>query len=392
MITIEDPVEYQLDSINQMPVNPKRGLTFATGLRHILRHDPDIVMVGEIRDSNTAKAIVQAALTGHKVFTTFHTETAIGALIRLHEMGIEDYPINETVELIIAQRLVRKACNRCKEEYIPDEDILEALELSQDNCKGKAVVRGSGRVGDDRCPVCHGTGYKGQIAIHEVLFVNADVAHALEKSKTSWEIQEAAKRRAGLITLKEDAVCKVMKGETTFEEIMRILPDLAEEIRPVEQISELCDSAADLSACGHSVAEWGTEALRAIVTSDNDNEQPVDEEKRTGKALADSGLKLKKVFSTKLDSGEQALSGKEFQTLMKVWRETSKHCEGPMEDNPRCKECKAVGIKAAAALSEARCDNCDLVVATDERSAYLLLRDPASKDSSWKIIASMPLG
>ena len=127
MITIEDPVEYQLDGINQMPVNPKRGLTFATGLRHILRHDPDIIMVGEIRDRETADIAIRAALTGHLVFSTLHTNDAPGAVTRLLDMGIEPFLLASSIEGILAQRLVRKICPKCKEQYQPDETMLKSL-------------------------------------------------------------------------------------------------------------------------------------------------------------------------------------------------------------------------------------------------------------------------
>ncbi|MDO8603303.1 MAG: type II secretion system ATPase GspE [Candidatus Omnitrophota bacterium] len=210
VITIEDPVEYHLGRIRQSQVNPKAGLTFATGLRSILRQDPDIIMVGEIRDKETAEISVQAALTGHLVFSTLHTNDAAGALSRLIDMGIEPFLISSSILGILAQRLVRKICDKCKEEYIPSEDILKGFGIGQK----KIFFKGKG------CSVCKNTGYSGRIGIFELLIVN-DKIRKLIVDKASSDVIKKTAVDIGMKTLREDGLDKVLKGITTSEEVIK---------------------------------------------------------------------------------------------------------------------------------------------------------------------------
>jgi len=210
VITIEDPVEYHLGRIRQSQINSKAGLNFATGLRSILRQDPDIIMVGEIRDKETAEISVQAALTGHLVLSTLHTNDASGALSRLIDMGIEPFLISSSMIGILAQRLVRKICDKCKEEYAPSEDILEGLGIDQK----RSFFRGKG------CGACKNTGYAGRIGIFELLIVNDRIRKLIIDKSSSGEIKKAA-IETGMKTLRDDGLDKILRGITTSEEVIK---------------------------------------------------------------------------------------------------------------------------------------------------------------------------
>jgi len=186
MITIEDPVEYQLEGINQMPVNPKRGLTFATGLRHILRHDPDIVMVGEIRDAETANIAIRAALTGHLVFSTLHTNDAPGAVTRLLDMGVEPFLLASSLEAVLAQRLVRKICPKCKEPYKPEEHLIKNLNGSMKIDPGATFYHGAG------CNDCNHTGMKGRLGMFELFRITSKVRELIAERPTTEQLIKAA--------------------------------------------------------------------------------------------------------------------------------------------------------------------------------------------------------
>ena len=211
IITIEDPVEYQIDGITQIPVNEKKGLTFARGLRSILRHDPDIIMVGEIRDLETVEIAIQASLTGHLVFSTLHTNDAAGALTRLVEMGVEPFLIASSLLAVVAQRLVRTICPHCKEAFKPDESTLKDLGLSED----QIFYRGKG------CKKCMDTGYRGRAGIFELLVLNNEIRDLVKSSSDSVTIKQAAMRK-GMTTLFEDGLKKVQAGITTLNEVMRV--------------------------------------------------------------------------------------------------------------------------------------------------------------------------
>jgi len=210
VITIEDPVEYHLGRIRQSQINPKAGLNFATGLRSILRQDPDVIMVGEIRDKETAEISVQAALTGHLVFSTLHTNDASGALSRLMDMGIEPFLVSSSIIGILAQRLVRKICDKCKEEYSPSEDILKGFGIKEK----KILFRGKG------CGACKNTGYKDRIGIFELLIMNDQIRKLVADKASSGAIKKAAVE-AGMKTLKDDGLDKVLRGITTSEEVIK---------------------------------------------------------------------------------------------------------------------------------------------------------------------------
>lgn len=209
IITIEDPVEYHLGRIRQSQINPKAGLTFASGLRSILRQDPDVIMVGEIRDRETAEIAVQAALTGHLVFSTLHTNDAAGALTRLVDMGLEPFLISSSVIGILAQRLVRKICEKCKHPYAPSGEILKGLDM-----EAKELFKGKG------CNACKSTGYKGRIGIFELLIVNEDIKKMIVDNASSDSIKKKA-IDMGMRTLRDDGLAKVLEGITTADEVIK---------------------------------------------------------------------------------------------------------------------------------------------------------------------------
>jgi type IV pilus assembly protein PilB len=209
IITIEDPVEYNIGRVRQSQINPKAGLTFATGLRSILRQDPDVIMVGEIRDRETAEIAVQAAMTGHLVFSTLHTNDAAGALTRLTEMNIEPFLISSSVIGVLAQRLVRSICSECKETYKPSQDVLKFL-----GSDVKELYRGKG------CNACKMTGYRGRIGIFELLVVNEEIRKMIVDRASSEDVKKKA-IEMGMKTLREDGIAKILQGITTVDEIIK---------------------------------------------------------------------------------------------------------------------------------------------------------------------------
>lgn len=215
IITIEDPVEYQLDGVVQIPVNEKKELTFARGLRSILRHDPDKIMVGEIRDVETAKIAVQSALTGHLVFTTVHANNAFDVISRFSHMGVDVYSFVSALNCVVAQRLVRKTCNECKQPVQPSAEQLEQSGLRGDEYAGIQWQEGTG------CPACHGTGYHGRIAITELLELSPRIREMIIDRRPVSEMQQVA-REEGMISLRQAAVEKAMQGITSLQEINRV--------------------------------------------------------------------------------------------------------------------------------------------------------------------------
>jgi general secretion pathway protein E len=210
IITVEDPIEYQLKGVGQIQVNPKIGLTFASGLRSILRQDPDVIMVGEIRDLETAEIAMQASLTGHLVLSTLHTNDAPSALVRLIDMGIEPFLVASSLTIILAQRLVRLICSHCKVSYKPTK-----LELSYFNQKPEVLYRGEG------CEKCKGRGYLGRTGIYELLIIDNEVRQMITERIDSQTIKNFAVSR-GMKTLRQDGIEKVVKGITTLEEVLRV--------------------------------------------------------------------------------------------------------------------------------------------------------------------------
>ncbi|MBI5208142.1 MAG: type II secretion system ATPase GspE [Candidatus Firestonebacteria bacterium] len=215
IITIEDPVEYQIEGIGQIQINSKIDLTFANGLRSILRQDPDIIMVGEIRDYETAEISIHASLTGHLVFSTLHTNDASGAITRIIDMGVEPYLVSSSVIAILAQRLVRVICSHCKESFSPPPELLKEIRLSPDDLINGVIYRGKG------CPECLNTGYKGRLGIYELLLIDGDVRNAILSKKDSSFIKKLAHKK-GMMTLRDDGAQKVIKGITTIHEVLRV--------------------------------------------------------------------------------------------------------------------------------------------------------------------------
>lgn len=214
IITIEDPVEYVIPGLNQIQINPKAGLSFAVALRSVLRQDPDIIMIGEIRDQETAQMAIRAAITGHLVLSTIHTNDAAGAITRLIEMGVEPYLLADALGGIISQRLVRKICLNCKEEYLPNESIVE--NIGPVLLKKTKLYRGTG------CALCNYTGYKGRIAVHEILMISKKIQVMILRREPTEKIKKQAKQD-GMKTLFENALSLVRDGITTIEEVMSIL-------------------------------------------------------------------------------------------------------------------------------------------------------------------------
>ncbi|HYR43740.1 MAG TPA: ATPase, T2SS/T4P/T4SS family [Terriglobia bacterium] len=220
VITAEDPVEYMLDGVSQCSINPKINVTFEETLRHIVRQDPDIIVLGEIRDRFSAETAIQAALTGHKVLTTFHTEDSIGGLLRLLNMNIEAFLISSTVVCVVAQRLMRRLCVHCAEPYVPTPLDLRRLGIGLDALKGASFKHARG------CSHCRFTGYRGRVGAFELLILNELVRDAILNRRTSYDIRRISLETSGLVTLVEDGLVKAARGETSLREVLRNLPRL----------------------------------------------------------------------------------------------------------------------------------------------------------------------
>ncbi|MDO8848596.1 MAG: ATPase, T2SS/T4P/T4SS family [Coriobacteriia bacterium] len=215
ILTAEDPVEYRLPGVNQIQTNVKAGLTFARALRSFLRCSPDIILVGEIRDQETAQIAIESALTGHLVLSTLHTNDAAGAITRLTEMGVEPFLVASSVDCVLAQRLARRLCPDCKEEYKPSKQVLLDAGYPEDNLPEK-LFRGKG------CKKCGGTGYRGRLGVHEVMLVSEEIGELCVREATAEAIREVAIEQ-GMLTLKMDGLEKVRMGRTSIEEIARVI-------------------------------------------------------------------------------------------------------------------------------------------------------------------------
>ena len=222
VMTIEDPVEYKLQGMAQIGVNHKISLSFATGLRHILRQDPDVIMIGEIRDKETAEIAIQASLTGHLVLSTLHTNDAPSALTRLIDMGIEPYLLTSSVMGVLAQRLVRTICPYCKVTYAPTEAELLDMKISIDDLPEKVLYKGAG------CPSCFGSGFKGRYAIYELMTINTALKQQLLQSADAFQLQQVA-LKSGLTTLRQEGAFLVKQGLTTVKEVIRATRGCEEE-------------------------------------------------------------------------------------------------------------------------------------------------------------------
>jgi type IV pilus assembly protein PilB len=216
IVTIEDPVEYRLGGVNQVQVNVKAGLTFAAALRSILRCDPDIVLIGEIRDPETARIAVESALTGHLVLATLHTNDAPSAVTRLTEMGLEPFLVASAVDCVLAQRLARRLCDKCREPYRPAEEVLAEAGWPAGDGEPPKLYRAVG------CTACGKTGYRGRLALHEVMTVTEEIERLCVERRSSNEIAELA-RAGGMTTLRQDGLAKAAAGDTSVEEVMRVV-------------------------------------------------------------------------------------------------------------------------------------------------------------------------
>jgi general secretion pathway protein E len=215
IITIEDPVEYQIKGISQIQVNPKINLTFANGLRSIVRQDPDVILVGEIRDRETAEIAVQSALTGHLVFSTLHTNDSASAITRLVDIGVEPFLISSSVLAVVAQRLIRVLCRDCKQPYTPDHTTLERIGITADQFQETTVYRADG------CENCFHTGYKGRTGIFEIMLLDSSLKSLILTTYDSSQIKNAA-LNLNMVTLRQDGIQKVLRGISTIEEVVRV--------------------------------------------------------------------------------------------------------------------------------------------------------------------------
>ncbi len=236
IISAEDPVESIIEGVSQCSINPKLDLTFHETLRHIVRQDPDIIVLGEIRDTFSAETAIQAALTGHKVLTTFHTEDSIGGILRLLNMNIEAFLISSTVVCVVAQRLLRRVCSHCAEPRKPDALLLRRLGADPKDYSQTDYQEGKG------CEHCHFTGYSGRVGVFEALVMNEDVKQAILERRTSTQIRQISVESSNLITLLEDGLVKAATGQTTLNEILRQLPRLHPP-RPLSELKRLCGTA-----------------------------------------------------------------------------------------------------------------------------------------------------
>jgi type IV pilus assembly protein PilB len=233
IITVEDPVEYELAGLNQVQINEKVGLTFAFVLRSILRQDPNVIMLGEIRDEETAEMAVQASMTGHLVLSTLHTNDAPAAITRLADIGIPPYLIASSVVGVVAQRLVRTICTDCKEEYLPSRDFLGRLNLDQDDLPFK-FYRGAG------CPKCNNTGFRGRTVIEEIMILGPKIRELIQSSATGDSLREAA-MAMGMTTLGISGMKKMEMGITTIEEVLKA-------VHEKEELTTICPH------CGKNVS------------------------------------------------------------------------------------------------------------------------------------------
>ena len=258
IITIEDPVEYQIPGVNQTQINAKINLTFASALRSILRQDPDVVLVGEIRDQETARIAMQAAQTGHLVLSTLHTDDAPSCVTRLTDIGIEPYVTASALIGVIAQRLVRRLCTECRRPYTPEPETLRAMSVSEIEAATLTFYRADG------CDKCNQTGYRGRVGIYEIMPVNDDLRRLISQKGAEAQLREAA-LTAGMLSLGEDGLLKVKAGMTTPQELLRVVT----EVRATRPVCPGCGEqvASDFAACpkcGHRVGSGCPHCRRPI--------------------------------------------------------------------------------------------------------------------------------
>ncbi|MFA5099676.1 MAG: ATPase, T2SS/T4P/T4SS family, partial [Candidatus Omnitrophota bacterium] len=247
IITIEDPVEYRLGLIRQIQVNPRAGITFANGLRAILRQDPDVIMVGEVRDLETAVTAIQSALTGHLVFSTLHTNDAASSVTRLINMGVEPFLISASLVGVMAQRLVRMICEHCRESYEPSPAIIKKWGLA--NKKGAKLYHGKG------CEFCKGTGFRGRTGLYELLICDDEIREMIINGASHTQLRKKAQEK-GMHLLSEDGLTKALAGITTLEEVARVCEEHL-ELKPSSQVLEMQAAPAAAAAAQARPAQQG---------------------------------------------------------------------------------------------------------------------------------------
>jgi type IV pilus assembly protein PilB len=220
ILTAEDPVEYDIDGLCQVQVNNEVGLTFAKALRSFLRQDPDVILVGEIRDLETAQIAVQASLTGHLVLSTLHTNDAPSSVVRLLDLGLEAFLLTATLEGVVAQRLVRTVCSVCKAPYLPKEEELMELNLTPEVVRGRTFMRGEGKVNGQPCEKCHGSGFKGRTALFEIMTLDDEAREMIMRQASTNVIREHSRKR-GMRTLRESGLLAIYDGRTSIDEVVR---------------------------------------------------------------------------------------------------------------------------------------------------------------------------
>ena len=387
IITIEDPIEYTLKGATQGAVNDKGGFQYDTAMVSIMRQNPDVIMVGEVRDKRTADAIMKASLTGHKVFSTIHTETSTGTIDRLLEMGIDNYLMCGTMELIVAQRLVRRVCPACIEEYEPNEAQLSSIGMTPSEGQQFIFRHGSGTIDGGRCEKCSGTGYFGRVAIHEVLSVSSDVSRAISDSKNLKNLRDVAKQRANLVTMKEDCVYKILKGITTIDECNRVIPGVSEPVRPAARVLELCESTFEPTPCQFSINSWGKdELIESINLSRSSNSA---EEEELLAELQQMGVEVKDVslFNFK-DVSSVALRRKD-KCLLRAYLDTALHCTGKAKGNPRCERCKDKEAKIRPFIDRFDHNVADVLIVNDGDTSYFMVRKMVGESLEWSTIAAL---
>jgi type IV pilus assembly protein PilB len=237
IITVEDPVEYVMDGVIQCSIDNACGRDFPNTLREVVRQDPDVIVVGEIRDRATAAIAIEAALTGHKVFATFHTEDSIGSLVRLIDMKIEAFLICSTVVSAIAQRLARRICERCRTPVTPSAYELRLLLISEAEAGNHTFYKGAG------CDACHGSGYKGRVGLYEMLLLDGPIRDMVLSKRASYEIKHHASESAGFCTLQEDGISKALLGLTSLEEVVWHTPRGTEQ-KTLDVLAKLAHATA----------------------------------------------------------------------------------------------------------------------------------------------------
>ncbi len=387
IITIEDPIEYTLKGATQGTVNEKSGFQYDTAMISIMRQNPDVIMVGEVRDKKTADAIMKAALTGHKVFSTIHTETSTGTIDRLLEMGIDNYLMCGTLELIVSQRLVRRICPACIEEYRPDETQLMTIGMTPSEAQKYKFMHGTGMLGAVRCERCSGTGYFGRVAIHEVLTVTSDVSRGISDTTNLKDLRDIAKQRANLITLKEDCMYKILRGITTLEECIRVIPGVSEPVRPAARVLELCESTFEPTPCQFSINSWGKDELLESINVSRTDSSPEEEELLA--ELQQMGIEVNDVslFNFR-DVSSVALRRKD-KCLLRAYLDKALHCTGKAKGNPRCERCKDKEGKIRPFVDRFSNEVADVLIVNDGETSYFMVRKMMDDALMWSTIAAL---